>query len=922
MAYLIRLNKNILLIFSILFVTTVLKSPAQHHTFKIPVQEEKLVDSLLKNLKTSSWNDTLVIFNHFATKNLDKNDGAIAVAGQKLKIYPERHCFNATLSKSWLMMSKALLNLGYKVEAAKYVDRAIHCPVDYSTSFLLDAIGQKALIETYLGKSKYALKLAEMVVRSHEATISSKLNAFTAKSIAWYDLQDYQQSLKAIEEAVKYLQKDSSDISVYVSIHVQAGLVNYVLGKLPEALRYYLKAKRIAEKQNAYDLLFTVYNNIGTVLWQAGDPKAALSFFEKALSCHKQMKYPQQVNINIVYNNLGLINNELGNKTEAENYLIQSIQGYTHSNDSVGMTYPLNNLANICLRQHRIDEGLQYIDLAIQILERKNRLSESIPVLHTKAQLLLEKKSYQESDALIDRAISYAQKLSLQQEMVYLYEEKARIAEMRGDYKKALDFYKKFKEYENKYSQYLTEVKLVQAKAEAMAEKDLKEVLAKEPEKPYNYGVSRAWAFVALLSGLLLISLIILFNQYLHTRRARHEIQQLLEEMAMLKKSLAENMKKASESDQLKNHILTTMYHELRTPLNGINGFAELLIEECAIEKHRQMARSILQSGERLLNTLNGILELSDTELLKLDVRLSNFNVHQVIDKLVREKYRDLAEEKGLEFYYQPRKTQIILRSDEEMFKRILDLLVDNAVKFTSRGSITIEIVEEFKDNRPMVHVRVKDTGIGIPYEMQGLIFASFRQASEGHQRSHDGTGIGLSLAKNLVNILGGNISVESQPGQGSTFTISFPALTQEEQQNDSHFRAFASAGVKTHRILVVEDDDTNREFMLYNLQNLYHTDVALDGSSALQKAQTHHYDAILLDISLGKGITGIDVIKELRKDPDTRLTPVAAITANVRLYKPEDMIEVGFTHYLAKPFTRSELAALIKTMLGQATET
>lgn len=921
MAYLHKSNKNILLIISSLFVFSALKSPAQYQNLIIPAQEEKLVDSLLKNLKTSSWKDTLIIFNYFAEKNLDKNDGAIAVAGQKLKIYPERPCLDATLSKSWLMMSKALLNLGNKVEAEKYVDKAIHCPVDYSTSFLLDAIGQKALIETYRGKSKYALKLAEMVISSHDATISSKLNAFTAKSIAWYSLQDYQQSLEAIEEAMKFLQKDSSNISVYVSVHVQAGLVNYVLGKLPEALRHYLKAQRTAEKQNTHDLLFTVYNNIGTVLWQAGDAKAALSFFEKALTSHKQMKYPLQVNINTVYNNLGLINDELGKTIEAENYLIQSIQGYAHSNDSVGMTYPLNNLANICLHQHRIDEGLQYINLAIQILEREYRLGEIIPVLHTKAQLLVEKKKYQEADALVDKALSYAQKFNMQQEYVYLYEEKAKIAELRGDFKKALDFYKKFNEYENKYSQYRTEVKLVQAKSEALAEKDLKEVLTEEPENAFKYGVSRAWAIVALLSGLLLTSLIFLFNQYLFTRRARHENQQLVEEMSILRKSLAENIKKASESDQLKNHILTTMYHELRTPLNGINGFAELLIEECTKEKHRQMAQSILQSGERLLNTLNGILELSDTELLKLDVRLSNFNVHQMVDKLVREKYRDWAEEKGLEFYYQPRKTQIILRSDEEMFQRILDLLVDNAIKFTSRGSITLEIVEEYKNKRPIAQIRVKDTGIGIPYELQGLIFASFRQASEGHQRSHDGTGIGLSLAKNLVNVLGGNISVESQPGQGSTFTISFPALSLEEQQSDSLFRAFASAGVKTHRILVVEDDDTNREFMLYNLQNLYHIDVALDGSSALQKAKTNHYDAILLDISLGKGITGIDVVKELRKDPDTRLIPAAAITANVRLFKPEDMIEVGFTHYLAKPFTRSELTALVKTMLGQDTE-
>lgn len=904
-------------IYIVLCFLSLFYKPAFSQNYAIPADEIRLVDSLLKNFKAGSWDDTLKQFNAFGDKNIGTNDGAVVLAGKRLKITLARPCRNAHLSQAWLLISQALRALGEKYEAENYVDKAIHCPVTVSTLFLLKATTHKAFVQLSLHRPGYALQLAEMVVKSPEATTALKTRAYLAKSQALQDLQKYNESERAIEEALQFLQSDSSDRFTYVSVHIQAGLIDYFLGKLPMALKHYLNAKRVAENLKSPDLLFTIFNNIGTVLWQAEDLKGAASFFEKALLSYQQMKYPNQVDINSVYNNLGLIYSELGNLEEGKKLLVRAIEGYQHSSDSSAMHYPLNNLANLYLKQNQIDEGLKFADLAIRIIENSNRIAELIPVLHTKAQLLGKKGAFAEADALVDKAISLAENIGLQQELVYLYEEKARLAELRGDFRKAHEYYKTFHKYETRYEEYLTGVRILQAKEAAEAD-EFNTQITNQTQSRQSYGVSRVWALVAIVSGLFLISLIFLFNQWLITRRCRLENQHLEEEIKRVRKSLAEAMEKASAADRLTNHILNTMYHELRTPLNGINGFADILQEECQDEKHRAMARTILQSGERLLNTLTGILELSDTELLKLDIHNSDFNVHQITERLVREKYRDQTEEKGLTFLYQPRATQLVLRSDADLYTRILDLLVDNAIKFTPSGTITLEILEEFRRDHPYAIIRVKDTGIGIPPERQGQIFASFRQASEGHQRSYDGSGIGLSLAKNLVNILGGQISLESKPGEGSVFTVAFPALTEEEKKRDSLFRPFAEASGKTHRILVVEDDDTNREFMVYNLQNLYHTDVALDGATALSLAKTFHYDAILLDISLGRGLNGIDVVKELRRSPDTRLTPVAAITANVRLYRPDEMIEAGFTHYLAKPFTRTELQSLVATMVAQ----
>lgn len=909
------LHKYTLYILSLLIFLTNGAVFAQTH--EIPSIDIKLVDSLLKNLKASSWDDTLKQFNAFGDKNLDNNDGAVALAAKKLKITLARPCRNDLLSQAWLLISQALKTLGEKYEAEKYVDKAIHCPVNVSTLFLLKATTHKAFVQVSLGRSNYAIQLSEMVIKSSEAPASLKTRAYLAKSQALQDIQKFEESERAIENALQLLETDSSDKLTYVSVQIQAGLIDYYLGKLPVALRHYLNAKRVAENLKAPDLLFTIYNNIGTVMWQAQDLKAAASFFEKALLSYQQMKYPRQVDINMVYNNLGLIYDELGNAEEAIKLLVRSIEGYHHAADSSAMHYPLNNMANLYLKQNQIDEGLKFANLAISILEKENRKAELIPVLHTKAQLLEKKEAFAEAEALVDRAISLAEGLGLQQELIYLFEEKARIAELKGDFRKAYEYYKTFHAYEKQYDEYLTGVRILQAKEASKAD-EFKTQITKQIQPMQNYGVSRVWAVVAIVTGLFLISLIFLFNQWLLTRRSRLENQHLEEEIKRVRKSLAEAMEKASAADRLTNHILNTMYHELRTPLNGINGFADILMEECQEEKHRAMARTILQSGERLLNTLTGILELSDTELLKLDVHNSDFKVHQVTERLVREKYRDQAEEKGLTFLYQPRATHLVLRSDADLYTRILDLLVDNAIKFTPSGTITLEILEELRRDHPYAIIRVKDTGIGIPPDRQGQIFATFRQASEGHQRSHDGTGIGLSLAKNLVNILGGQISFESKPGEGSIFTVAFPALTEEEKKRDSIFRPFAEASAKTQRILIVEDDDTNREFMVYNLQNLYNTDVALDGATALNLAKTFHYDAILLDISLGRGLNGIDVVKELRRSPETRLTPVAAITANVRLYRPDEMIEAGFTNYLAKPFTRTELQSLVATMVAR----
>lgn len=228
---------------------------------------------------------------------------------------------------------------------------------------------------------------------------------------------------------------------------------------------------------------------------------------------------------------------------------------------------------------------------------------------------------------------------------------------------------------------------------------------------------------------------------------------------------------KAENANRVKNIFLANMSHELRTPLIGILGYSEMLKNELQQEDKKEMATGILRSGNRLLNTLNLILDLTKFESDRFELNMKRVNLVDEI-KIAYEIFKGAAMDKKLNFYLRIEADTLIAKMDERMFKIILENLINNAIKFTNEGSITI--IAGTEDNNT-IFIRIEDTGIGIAKEHHDIIFEEFRQVSEGINRDYQGTGLGLSITKKYIEILNGTISVESMLGEGSVFTIRFP---------------------------------------------------------------------------------------------------------------------------------------------------
>jgi CheY-like chemotaxis protein len=243
-----------------------------------------------------------------------------------------------------------------------------------------------------------------------------------------------------------------------------------------------------------------------------------------------------------------------------------------------------------------------------------------------------------------------------------------------------------------------------------------------------------------------------------------------------------------------------------------------------------------------------------------------------------------------------------------------MDNLVDNAVKFTQKGRIDIIIDTVSKDSKKWNVIKVRDTGIGIPEESCKVIFQEFRQASEGTSRNFEGSGLGLTLAKKITEMMNGEISIESVPGKGSEFTLWFPA----EENGASEVMPQICTGREMEKspvanrvkpkILLVEDQLLNIQVTQLYLKSFSKLDYALTVEEALKMVQSKVYDAILMDIHLGIGMSGTQAAMEIRKIPEYAKVPIIACTGYAMLGDREKFIQEGFDEYIAKPFEKETL--------------
>ena len=230
------------------------------------------------------------------------------------------------------------------------------------------------------------------------------------------------------------------------------------------------------------------------------------------------------------------------------------------------------------------------------------------------------------------------------------------------------------------------------------------------------------------------------------------------------------------EAKKLKTVFLDNMSHELRTPITVILGYAGILYEEITDPDLKEMAEIILKSSNRLTESLNLLLDQSDVDSQRLKVELEQKNLKDIMFETYKV-YKPVVEDKGLEFNFCADVDSSICNIDPKMINKVMSNILNNAIKFTEQGSISIKLSHDKLNEKPALAVEIKDTGIGIPQDKKSLIFEAFRQVSEGMNRLYQGTGLGLSVTKKFIEIMNGEIYVDSEVNRGTTFLLKFPLI-------------------------------------------------------------------------------------------------------------------------------------------------
>jgi len=375
----------------------------------------------------------------------------------------------------------------------------------------------------------------------------------------------------------------------------------------------------------------------------------------------------------------------------------------------------------------------------------------------------------------------------------------------------------------------------------------------------------------------------------------------------------------ANAANVLKTQFLANMSHEIRTPLNGVLAMAEVMSMGDLADVQRERLGIIRQSGSLLLAVLNDVLDLSKIEAGKLTLVKEDFDLAPALNA-TSETFQVLAQGKGLAFSFEiTDEARGWWRGDADRLRQIVGNLLSNAVKFTPQGAVGAKV--DINAATGALRLVVSDSGVGIAPEKLPALFEKFTQADNSATRRFGGTGLGLAICRELTQMMGGSIDVESREGHGSVFTVELP-LIRGESAGGAEAQAQPDSGDRNIRLLAAEDNPTNQQVLAAVMESLgIDIDIVGDGKQAVDAWRVGGYDLILMDIQMPV-MDGIDAAREIRRVEAAerrKRIPIVALTANALTFQVDEYLAAGMDGHVAKPIEIAKLYEAISAALTAA---